>query len=49
MNSIVQMATSGDYSLSNVIKRPHIFLITYINGVFDRVDELEKTLMIKAY
>lgn len=38
-----------DFSLKNVIKRPHIYLITYFNGLFNRVDELEKTLEMKAF
>ena len=38
-----------DFNLKNVFTRPHIFLITYINNIFERVDTLEKTLLMKAY
>ena len=38
-----------DFNLKNVLTKPHIFLITYINGIFDRTDELERTLIMKAY
>ncbi len=38
-----------DFKLSNLITRPHIYLITFLNGIFDRLDELEKSLTIKAY
>ena len=37
------------FNFKNVITKPHIFLITYINGIFDRTDELERTLIMKAY
>ena len=38
-----------DFSFKNVIKRPHIYLITFLNNLFDRMDELEKSLIMKAY
>ena len=38
-----------DFNFKNAITRPHIFLVTYINGIFDRTDDLEKTLIMKAY
>ena len=38
-----------DFNLISVITKPHIYLITFINNLFDRLDELEKTLIIKAY
>ncbi len=38
-----------DFKFSNLITRPHIYLITFLNGIFDRLDELEKSLIIKAY
>lgn len=36
-------------SLSGFVTKPHIYLITFLNNLFDRLDELEKTLFIKAY
>lgn len=36
-------------SLISLITKPHIYLITFLNNLFDRLDELEKTLFIKAY
>lgn len=38
-----------EFSFKNVVTRPHIFLITYLNSLFDRLEELEKSLIIKAY
>lgn len=38
-----------DFNFSNLITRPHIYLITFLNSIFDRLDELEKSLIIKAY
>lgn len=38
-----------EFNLKNVITKPHIFLITYLNNLFTRVDELEHTLIMKAY
>jgi len=38
-----------DFKFRNLITRPHIYLITFLNGIFDRLDELEKSLIIKAY
>lgn len=38
-----------NFNIKNVITKPHIFLITYFNNIFDRIDELEKALIIKGY
>lgn len=38
-----------DFSIGNLITKPHIYFITFLNSLFDKVDELEKTLVIKAY
>lgn len=38
-----------DFKFSNLITRSHIYLITFLNNIFDRLDELEKSLIIKAY
>lgn len=38
-----------DFKFSNIITRPHIYLITFLNGIFNRLDELERSLIIKAY
>ncbi len=37
------------FNLKNAILKPQIFLITYINNLLDRLDELEKSLALKAY
>ncbi len=37
------------FTFKNVITRPHIYLIAYLNGLFDRIDELEKSLLIKGF
>lgn len=38
-----------EFNIKNVLLRPHIFLLTFMNGIFDRINELEKSLMLKAY
>ena len=38
-----------EFNLKNLILRPHIFLITYFNNLFERLDELEKSLIVKGY
>jgi len=38
-----------DFKFSSLITKPHIYLMTFLNNLFDRLDELEKTLIIKAY
>ncbi len=38
-----------EFNIKNALTKPHIFLITYINGIFERTDELEKALIMKAY
>jgi energy-coupling factor transport system permease protein len=43
------IAKNFKYSFKNVITRPHIFMITYMNNVFDRIKELELSLNAKAY
>lgn len=37
------------FSFKNVITRPHIYLITYLNNIFKLIDDLEKTLIMKSY
>ncbi len=37
------------FKFKNLIISPHIYLITYLNSLFDRLDELEKILIIKGY
>lgn len=46
-NSLISKGFS--FSIKNVFTKPHIFLITYFNNIFDRIDELEKTLLMKGY
>ena len=38
-----------DFKFSSLITKPHIYLMTFLNNLFDRLDELERTLIIKAY
>ncbi len=38
-----------DFKIYSLIIRPHIYVITFLNNLFDRLDELEKSLIIKAY
>ncbi len=38
-----------EFNFKNVITRPHIYLITYLNNLFNRIDDLEKTLIMKSY
>ena len=38
-----------EFKFSNLITKPHIYLMTFLNSLFDRLDELEKSLMTKAY
>lgn len=37
------------FNLKNVLTKPHIFLITYFNNIFDKVEALEKALLMKGY
>lgn len=55
---LIDEATAIKYSLKskgfepnikNIIKRPHIYLLTFFNNLFSRLNDLEKTLTIKAY
>ena len=38
-----------DFNFISLVTKPHIYLITFLNNLFDRLDELEKVLIIKAY
>ena len=37
------------FNFKNLITRPHIYLITFLNGLFDRLDDLEKSLSLKGF
>ena len=37
------------FSFRNVLTRPHIYITTYINGVFDRIESVELALRAKGY
>ncbi len=37
------------FNFKNVITRPQIFLITYLNSLFNRIDELERSLIVKGF
>ncbi len=38
-----------NFNIKNVFTKPHIFLVTYFNNLFNKVDELEKALLMKGY
>lgn len=38
-----------EFNLKNVSTKPYIYLITFLNNLFDRLDELDKSLNTKAY
>ncbi len=37
------------FNLKNCFLKPHIYLITYLNSLFKRLGELEKSLIMKAF
>ena len=37
------------FSLRNLFTRPHIYLITFLSNLFNRLDDLERSLLLKAY
>lgn len=37
------------FNLKNLFQKPHIFVITYIKNIFERIEEMEKVLKAKAY
>lgn len=37
------------FNLKNVLTRPHIFLLTYLNCIFKKVDDLELALKSKGF
>ena len=37
------------FKFINLITKPHIYLVTFLNNLFNRLDDLEKSLIIKAY
>ena len=43
------IAKNFEFSLKNLLTRPQIFIVTYINAVFNRIDEIEKSLIAKAF
>lgn len=38
-----------EFNLKNALTKPHIYTITFLNNLFDRVDELEKSLITKGF
>lgn len=42
-------AKNFEFNIKNLLTRPQIFISTYINAVFNRIDEIEKSLLAKAY
>lgn len=43
------LAKGFNFSLKNVFTRPQIYLVAYLDGVFDRVEEVELALKAKGY
>ena len=43
------MAKNFEFNLKNLLTRPHVFISTYVGAVFNRIDEIEKSLMAKAF
>ncbi len=37
------------FNIINLLKQPHVFILTYIKNIFERIEEMEKTLKAKAY
>ena len=37
------------FNLKNLLLRPHIFIMTYINNLFNKIDEIEKALSMKVF
>ncbi len=37
------------FTIKNCLLNPHIYLITYLSSIFKRIDEIEKSLLMKAY
>lgn len=42
-------AKGFSFSFKNVLSRPHIYLVAYINGMFDRIEAVELALRAKGY
>ncbi len=38
-----------EFNFKNLVTKPHIFVITFLNNLLDRLDELDKSLNTKAY
>ncbi len=38
-----------EFKINTIFTKPHIYLITFLNSLFDRVDELEKSLQVKMH
>ncbi len=38
-----------EFNFKNIITRPHIYLTTYLNSLFNRIEELELSLKTKGY
>ena len=37
------------FNLKNVLTRPQIFITTYLNNLFNKIDEIEKALSMKVF
>lgn len=37
------------FNIKNCFLKPHVYLITYLNGIFEQTSELEKSLIMKAF
>lgn len=38
-----------DFNFKNAITKPQVYILTFINSLFNRIQELEKALMAKAF
>lgn len=45
----VLISKNFNFSFRNVIKKPNVFLMTYLNNTFKRINELELILKSKGY
>lgn len=38
-----------DFNFKNILTKPQVYIITFLNNLFNRIEELEKALMAKAF
>ena len=37
------------FNIKNVVTKPHVFIISFVNGIFDRVFEIENYLKASCF